>query len=89
MSQFYQIASGRSVSEETTDYIVSNVHAHIKTALTQLFEKQFDFLGELYSFKIGDVQKNNCIPLEVNYLDPTFEEVETLHWELRPIILIQ
>jgi len=87
MALFLQLATGTSVREESTNYIVANNSVAIAKGVVQAFKDEMDCLGEYSSHKVGDVNKNGCYPLEVSYIDP-FGDIETSSWELRPVTVI-
>lgn len=85
MKTLYQIASGTSVREEITDYIVENNQQAIEAALKELLSVDHSYLGNYSSFQLGNPDDFGNIPLKFKYIDCYGDLEEETHWELRPV----
>tara|TARA_B100000073_G_C23687249_1_gene554969 strand:- start:44 stop:313 length:270 start_codon:yes stop_codon:yes gene_type:complete len=85
MKTLYQIATGTSVREEATDYIVENNQKSVEAALKELLNADYDYLGTYSSFQLGNPDKLGNISLKFKYVDCFGDLEEETNWELRPV----
>lgn len=84
MKTLFQIATGSSVPEEATSFVVENTTSSIEAGIRAAFKDKVDFLGTYKRHKLGECTRFNYYPIDVIYTD-TYGDEETLSWQLRPV----
>ena len=84
MITLLQIATGSSVREEVTDYVVANKMKNIKEGVQALFLNDYNFMGKYKDCTVGVPNKFGEMKLRIAYIDE-YDDEETTEWELRPV----
>lgn len=84
MTTLLQIATGSSVREEITDYVVANNTAKIKEAVQAVLSNEYSYLGKYKDCIISEPNRLGYMKLTIIYIDE-FDDEESTEWELRPV----
>jgi hypothetical protein len=84
VQKLFQIATGNSVREEITDYVVANNLQSIEEGLKAAFLNEYSYLGSFKDFKLGKANNFGQIEVNITYIDE-YKDEETTQWELRTV----